>query len=442
MAAEKNIQEYFKYVTHRMKDNDYRLEKKVCNFVSKRLFAGIDTYGLDKIASQRRQEERAGKKTINIYVGRHLSEFDWQEIQRVLAHQNMMTSVQAGDNLFIGPLDPLLRHLGGFKVFREEATIFSENWIADTIYRWIDRLWKSKACGKALSALHFPRRKPVKIDKTLAKDIYLAYMNQLINVEGRDILVFPEYIKNSDKKVKYGRSYSGELLEFTPLLFKLLRDINKNSERQIQLVPVNVSYERVVEDQSFRTLEKMKTKRFRKNLTYVWDYFFNYTHWLVQKKKGRAVIKFGEPVQLRKKFDFKIRLHDDLRKRVGVLQTIFPSQILAYSFHNDTEVAESDLIERVAKTLHELQEANADLRYVEGLPVIEIITTAYEQFNQNRTRRILVKDAKEKVYIIKNQAVLSQYKNHIVHLFQKWYDKEQLIKTIKYLTHKDEKTYY
>ena len=47
----------------------------------------------------------------------------------------MMSAIQAGDNLFIGPLDPLLRHHGAFKVFRDQARIYSDHWLANSIFR-------------------------------------------------------------------------------------------------------------------------------------------------------------------------------------------------------------------------------------------------------------------------------------------------------------------
>ena len=310
---EDTINTYFKYIEHHLKNKPYRLSYAIANFISRRVFSSVEVIGLDALIQQRRTEAAQGTKTINIYIARHLSEFDWQEIQRVLAGANMMSTIQAGDNLFIGPLDPLLRHHGAFKVFRDEVRIFSAHWLANSIYKTLDVFWHDPLFKKLFPAIGLKQRQPVTIDATLAKDIYVAYMKQLIDVEARDILLFPEYLKLADKKIKYGRSYSGKLLEFTPLIFKLLRDINKKTERMLQIVPVNVSYERVVEDQSFKTLEKMKTNKITKRFVYLADYFFNYTHWLYQHQKNRVVIKFGEPEPLRKSMDFKIRLHDDLR---------------------------------------------------------------------------------------------------------------------------------
>ncbi|MEI6128356.1 MAG: hypothetical protein WCQ99_17570, partial [Pseudomonadota bacterium] len=248
------MEKYFKYVDHRLKNRDYRLEYRIFTFISKRLFAGTEVVGLAPLVEQRKEEKRQGNTTINIYVSRHLSEFDWQEVQRVLCGVNMMAAVQAGDNLFIGPMGPLLRHLGGFKVFREEARLFSENWLAQIAYAFVDRLWEQKAFHALFSTVRLTRRKPVVIDQMLTRDIYVAYLNHLIGNGDRDILMFPEYSKSADNKTKYGRSYSGKFLDFTPLIFKLLRDINKKTERKLQIVPVNISYERVVEDQAFRTL--------------------------------------------------------------------------------------------------------------------------------------------------------------------------------------------
>ena len=427
---EDDIRKYFKYVDHRLKNKSYALEYRLATFISRRLFASVECIGLDSLAKQRRAELARGTKTVNIYIARHLSEFDWQEIQRLCASVNMMAAVQAGDNLFIGPLDPLLRHHGAFKVFRDQACLYSDNWLANSIYRYLDPLWEDPFFKKVFSLARMKRRKPVIIDPMMAKDIYTSYMKYLIDVEGRDILIFPEYLKLPDKKVKYGRSYSGKLLEFTPLIFKLLRDINKKTERRIQIVPVNASYERVVEDQSFKTLEKMKSNRYTRRFVYLTDYFFNYTHWLYQPARGRVVVKFGEPVPLKKTMDFKFRLHDEIRKKVGQLQTVFPTQVVGYALGDNGDLRHTELLRRIEKTVHELKKTPADLRYVEKLSAEEIIKSTYEHFNVHPKRRFLVKNESSRTHHVLRQDVLSQYRNHILHLFEKWYEADQLMKII------------
>jgi len=427
---ENSAEKYFKYVNHHLKNKSYRLEYNITTFISRRLFASVEVSGLDALTKQRRAEEAQGSKTINIYISRHLSEFDWQEIQRLLAGVDMMSTIQAGDNLFIGPLDPLLRHHGAFKVFRNQARIFSDHWLANSIYKFMDPFWKAPLLKRLLLLSGFKLREPLVIDANLAKDIYTAYMKHLIEAEGKDILIFPEYLKTADKNVKYGRSYSGKLLEFTPLIFKLLRDINKKTQRRLQIVPVNVSYERVVEDQSFKTLEKMKANKITKRFVYLADYFFNYTHWLYQPEKGRVFVKFGEPVPMKKTMDFKLRLHDDIRKKVGQLQTIFPTQIVGYAFDDKKELRNSELIKRVEKTVHELKKTGADMRYIEKLSADEIIISAYDHFNLHPKRRFLVKNESSKIHVVMRKDVLSQYRNHILHLFEQWYETDQLMKII------------
>lgn len=429
-AMKNSAEKYFPLVNHRLKNRRYQREYAITSFISRRLFARVEADGLKELERQRRAEEAQGAKTVNIYIARHLSEFDWQEIQRLLAGVDMMAAIQAGDNLFIGPLNPLLRHHGAFKVFRDQARIFSDHWIANSLYKLIEPVWKIPFLKKPLSLLGFTCREPLVIDANLAKEIYIAYMKHLIEIEGRDILIFPEYLKLKDKSVKYGRSYSGRLLEFTPLIFKLLRDINKKTERQLQIVPVNVSYERVVEDQSFKTLEKMKTRKLTRRFVYLADYFFNYTHWLYQPARGRVLVKFGEPVPLKKSLDFKFRLHDDIRKKVGQLQTIFPTQIVGYAFADKHELPEADLIKRVEKTRQALKKTGADMRFVESLSTGEIIASACDHFNLHPKRRFLVKNETKKAYRVLRPDVMAQYRNHIIHLFEKWYETDQLMKII------------
>lgn len=433
------IEDYFPYVSHRLKNKSYRREAKLCGFLSRRLFADIEVIGLEPLVQQRRAEKEQGDHTVNIYIARHLSEFDWQELQRVLGEADMMTAIQAGDNLFIGPLDPILRHFGGFKVFREEVRLFSPVWYVQLWYSLFDRLWQRRIVRRALTAIGMKRRQPLIVDQMLARDIYVAYLYHLIHVEGRDVLIFPEYAKSSDKKVKYGRSYSGKLLEFTPLIFKLLRDINKKTHRRMQIVPVHLSYERVVEDQTFRTLEQLKANRVTKPLTYVVDYFFNYTHWLYQKPRGRLVIRFGSPIVLRKRMDFRLRLHEEVRKQVGMLQTVFPTQVVGYAFGEARQLSEAELMQRIEKTLRDLRQTPADLRYVENLSPQEIIQAAYPHFHMHRKRCVITYDPSTATYRVERPDVVIQYRNHILHLFEKWHVTDELRKFIDLFRDRPEK---
>lgn len=429
---EKPIESYFPYVCHHLKTGSYALSSRFFAFLARRLFARIDVYGLDALVEQRCREEAEGGAAVTIYIARHLSEFDWQEIQRALAGRGLMACVQAGDNLFIGPLGPVLRHLGAFKVFREETVVYAPTWVANACRACCALLLRRPGLRRAARLLGIRPPEPQLIDQVRAKEIYTAYLKHLIDVEGRDILMFPEYSKTEDKKTKYGRSYSGRLLEFTPLIFRLLREINKTTGRRIQLVPVNVSYERIVEDQTFRKLEKMKSSRVQKPFTYLVDYFFNYTHWIYQRKKGTIAICFGQPVELRKKISIGYKLQEEMRKRVGALQMIFPTQVFASAFAQDTSLPEEELLERVDKIMTALRRAGADLRYVAGFSAREIVDQAHALFDQHRKRRIVRKRQRSGTYEVLRPDVLGQYRNHIAHLLEKHPLRDQLIKILDF----------
>ena len=427
------IEQYFPLVEHRLKPRPYPIEQAICNWLSRRMFADIQVSGLEPLLAQRRAEAAQGDQTVNIYIARHLGEFDWQEIQRCLTAHRIPAAVQAGDNLFIGPLDPLLRHLGGFKVFREEARLYAGSWLRNAFRKAGARL-HARAGFKQLLALLGVRPQPaIVVDAALARDIYTAYMQHLINVEGRDILVFPEYTKTVDKKTKYGRSYSGHLLDFTPLLFRLFKDLNKKTGRRLQLVPVNVSYERIVEDQTFQRLEQIKANARTRRFTYLVDYFFNYTHWIYQRRTARVKLAFGAPVPLRKKMDFKLRLHEDLRKRVGALQAVFPTQVLGYAMREDRTLTATILYERVARLLAALERTEADISALDGLSPAQIVDQAYALFDQHPKRRIIRRTRADGTYRVLRPDVLSQYGNHIAHLFERWHDVEHLKKMLGFI---------
>ena len=128
--------------------------------------------------------------------------------------------------------------------------------------------------------------------------------------------------------------------------------------------------------------------------------------------------------------DFKIRLHDDIRKKVGQLQTVFPTQIIGYAFHDKTTLTEAELFRRVEKTVAELKKIGADIRHVEKLSTKQIIQSAYDHFDLHQKRRLLIRDSGKKTYSVVRPDVLMQYRNHIAHLFEKWYEPDQLIRII------------
>src|SRR5512136_1055796 len=64
-------------------------------------FSEVEYSGLEKVLAK----TRAGKRLI--FIPDHQSEYDWLLLQNKLFRSGVRTAIQAGDNLFVGPLDPI-----------------------------------------------------------------------------------------------------------------------------------------------------------------------------------------------------------------------------------------------------------------------------------------------------------------------------------------------
>ena len=109
------------------------------------------------------------------------------------------------------------------------------------------------------------------------------------------------------------------------------------------------------------------------------------------------------------------QLRKQLREEVGNLQAVFPTQVLAHTFAFKPERSKQYLLERMKYTLEDLEDQHADLRAIQGMSNGDIIDAAFEQFHQcGRNVLSYVGDT----FYLHNVGVLTQYRNHIHHLWQ------------------------
>ena len=258
---------------------------------------------------------------VHLYVSRHKSEFDYVAILDRLAENGTYALTQAGDNLFIGPLDRLLRRLGAFKVIRFDSdgsrAFYHPDWRVD-LARRINRL-----AGLREYAFSFSRQ--------MSGELYQDYIEHIVS-QGYDLLVFPEIVRIGREK-KAGRSKSGLLNEFSPAVFNSVIAASQKAGRPLAIIPTNVSYERVPEDRNLANVGRL-AKAYGPAIAYAYDFFYNMSMMLPLRKKPRVTVSFGAPIYPepgKSMVRNAVRAAWMSREEAGRLEVPYPIHALAYS---------------------------------------------------------------------------------------------------------------
>ncbi len=402
----KNIEDLFPYVEHSLR-TICKSVLAISQFYSSRIFSSVKVEGLDKIKDFKTQYPDSNF----IYVSRHRSHLDYFETQLALGKAHMPTRIQAGDNLFIGPFDPILRETGAFMVVRGERGFYSKNWLLDMMY-------------SALPSSIGPYNKQyeVYIGKKLSKLLYESYLEHILRERehSNDLLVYPEYIREGGK-LKYGRSYSGKLLDFSPYIFILLRRITSKLDKRFFFVPVNPSYERIIEDSFITKIPDLK-ERFSRDFVYLKEFAYIATRGFFPFfRRGKFVLKFGEPSEVEKPENVKVAAASDSKKLkhdVGLLETPSSPQIIFYSMGSEQKVDLPTLEDRVMSNTSKLEESKVDTSQLKSDGSAKKFDVLLEETLRlfDAPGRRYVK-AKGNSFEVVDARVISQYANHIKHLF-------------------------
>ena len=401
----KKIDDLFPYVEHSL--------RTICKTVlygaqlySDRLFSDIYVKGLDRIKDFKTKNLDCSL----IFGSRHRSHLDYYETQLALGKAGIPTRIQAGDNLFIGPFDPVLRETGAFMAIRDERGFYSKKWLLNLIYSYLPQKMGP-----------YNKEYEIYIDKKLSKLLYEGYLKHILSKSehSNDILIYPEYVRYNGN-IKYGRSYSGNLLDFSPYIFLVLQGINSKINRELFFVPVNISYERVIEDSFMVKIPKLKEK-FSRDFVYLKEFAYIATRGLFPFfRRGKCALKFGEPYKMEKTDNKKIAIRDSkmLRNKVGSLETPFSPQIIFYSMNKEPKVNLADLENRVVDNISKLERSSIDVSHLKFNDKIKPLDKMIEEtlyfFDAPGRRYTRVKD--NSLEIVDN-SIVSQYANHIAHLF-------------------------
>lgn len=308
------------------------------HFLFKGCFSDVEMLGLDLV----KKKAQSGKRLI--FIPDHQSEYDWLLLQSRLFLADIRTVIQAGDNLFIGPLDPILRGCGAFMSLRDSRSFYSSHWVYNLL-------------GKYLG------KRPIVIDRDTYSRIYISQLKRIFGNEGYNLLVFPGYETDPySGVVKYGRSYSGMVNPLSPHVIiavsKVLRELHIEDA---EYIPVSISYERVPEDVLFREF-RAKTHR-PKMAKYIYDHYYTFVKAPYSKEirheKSRVCMKFGEGIPT----IFSGRARDfaeTLRYEIAKLTRVYESALIFHSLNNRFTLPKRDLKLNVVRNLRKLQSLNID----------------------------------------------------------------------------------
>ena len=299
-------------LNHNWNRQTLRSVSYICeHFLFKGCFSNIEVNGLERLL----EKVQAGKRLI--FIPDHQSEYDWLLLQSRLFLADIRTVIQAGDNLFIGPLDPILRGCGAFMSVRDKHSFYSSHWLYNLL---------AKHVGK----------RPIVIDRDSYNRLYVKQLKRIFGREHYNLLVFPGYETDPYSGiVKYGRSYSGMFNPLSPYVFitvsKALRELGI---RDAEYIPVSVSYERVPEDVLFR--------EFRAT-----------TH-------RPAMAKYiGEGIPV----DFSGRAREfaeTVRSEIATLTRVYETTLIFHSIENRFTLPKRDLKLNVVRNIRRLLELDID----------------------------------------------------------------------------------
>ena len=373
----------------------------------------------------------------------HLSEADFILLSILFREHGMRVLIEGGANLFIDDID-----------------IFS-----DLLPKFVRKEFKDFLKDQRMSIAHYLSsrgafkvfREPLSItqpdgsEMTLGrKDIISltrAYRYHLVK-EKEMFVTFPGFssiklgLLDLLKKdgTKTGRSYTGKIDGYHHLPFQMDIEASLETGVDVYVVPVNIAYERVLEDEHFAKLTRLYESGESKREIYINDLGYIVKEFYDDKNKGGLSIKFGEPRKINspdlkegfasRKIKSAAHKHaEESFDNMLAMQPIFPANIYFTAFadnFNRTPVSVmKEKIDDIRDHLRTLSWGNAkrrvDLHYVLGynhhiMSADEIINRTFQIFSRPNRH---ITDIDGDMFVVYNKEVAQQYKNHTAHFFEK-----------------------
>ena len=218
------------------------------------------------------------------------------------------------------------------------------------------RLWPLSALIRAMGA-YFVRRNSTDELYRRVLERYVAMATEA----GVPQAVFPEGGLSRDGRMREPR---------LGVLDYMLRGFRKDGERDLVFVPLGINYDRVLEDRTLISTEKMgRARTLWGSVRFAWHnlYLLLRSEW---HRFGYACVNFGTPISMRRyQVDFHrlpgeerrvavARLGSELMEAVGRVVPVVPVALIAQVFLSSRELTELDLKAETRRLLQRLEGAH------------------------------------------------------------------------------------
>jgi hypothetical protein len=372
----------------------------------------------------------------------HLSEADFILLSILFRENQMKVLVEGGANLFIDDIDIFTDLLPKF--VRQELGDFLKDHRM-SIAQYLSTRGAFKVFREPLS-INQPDGSEMTLGRKDIISLTRAYRYHLVK-EKEMYVTFPGYssiklgLLDLLKKdgTKTGRSYTGKIDGFHHLPFQMDIEASLETGIDVYVVPVNIAYERVLEDEHFATLTRLYESGESKRDIYINDLGHIVKEFYCDKNKGNLSIKFGEPRKINtpdlkegfvnRKVKSAAHKHaEESFEHMLAMQPIFPANIyftaIADNFNRTPVGVMKEKIDDIRDHLRTLAWGKAkrrvDLHYVLGynhhiISADEIINRTFRIFSRPNRR---ITDIDGDSFVVYNKEVAQQYKNHTAHFFE------------------------
>ena len=372
----------------------------------------------------------------------HLSEADFILLSILFREHKMKVLVEGGANLFIDDIDIFTDVLPKF--VGEEFRDFLKDQRM-TIAQYLSTRGAFKVFREPLTITQ-PDGSELTIGRKEIISLTRAYRYHLVKAKEM-FVTFPGYssiklgLLDLLKKdgTKTGRSYTGKIDGYHHLPFQMDIEASLETEVDVYVVPVNIAYERVLEDEHFAKLTRLYESGVSKREIYINDLGYIVKEFCIDKNKGGLSIKFGEPRKINtpdlkegfagRKIKSAAHKHaEESFDNMLAMQPVYPANIyftaFADNFNRMPVSVMKEKIDDIRDYLRTLVWGKArrrvDLHYVLGynhhiISADEIINRTFQIFSRPNRH---ITDIDGDMFVVYNKEVAQQYKNHTAHFFE------------------------
>ncbi len=372
----------------------------------------------------------------------HLSEADFILLSILFRENDMKVLVEGGSNLFIDDIDIFSDLLPEF-VMKQFKDFIKNQRMSIAYYLTTRGAFK---VFREPQSIRQPDGSEITIGRKDIISLTRAYRYHLVK-EKEMFVTFPGYstiklgllelLKKDSTKT--GRSYTGKIDGYHHLPFQMDIEASLYANVDVYVVPVNIAYERVLEDEHFGELTRLYESGESKRDIYLKDLGHIVKEFYCDKNKANLSIKFGEPSKidtmelkegfLSRKIKSTAYQHaEESFDSMLSMQPIFPVNIYFMAFNenfNKTPVrVMKEKIDDLRDYLRTLVWGKAkrpiDLHYMLSynhhiISADEIINRTFQIFSRPN-RHITAIDGD--MFVVYNKEVAQQYKNHTAHFFR------------------------